>query len=164
VLTPHAGEAERLLDALAQESPDASATVPDARRDPLRAALRLAEAWQAVCVLKGPGTVIADPGGRWTISAAGTPALATGGSGDVLAGVIAAFLAAAVTEARRHLPAGRDGMLAGGEGPPGFDAFAVAAAATHLHGRAGELAARRGPGLVAGDVIAALPRARRRHG
>ena len=150
VLTPHAGEAQRLLQALADDDHDeGDEQVPDARRDPLAAALRLARAWHAVCVLKGPGTVIADPDGRWTISAAGTSALASGGTGDVLAGVIAAFLAAA-----HQVP---DGDVA-------IDAWSVAAAAVHLHGLAGTVAAERGPGIVASDVAEALPTARRRHG
>ena len=138
VLTPHAGEAQRLLDALGDAAGDAG----NAQRDPIEAALRLAAAWGAVCVLKGPGTVIAAPDGRWTISAAGTSALATAGSGDVLAGAIAAFLAAA----------------------PGTDAWGCSAAAVHLHALAGIVAAERGPGVIASDVIQALPEALRRHG
>ena len=160
VLTPHAGEAQRLLRALAEDDRDEGdrsksartsngGLVPDARRDPLAAALRLARAWHAVCVLKGPGTVIADPDGRWTISAAGTSALASGGTGDVLAGVIAAFLAAA------HRATADDVAI---------DAWSVCAAAVHLHGLAGRVAAERGPGIVASDVAEALPTARRRHG
>ncbi len=150
VLTPHAGEAKRLLDALADDDRgEGDAHAPDARRDPIAAALRLAHAWHAVCVLKGPGTVIADPAGRWTISAAGTSALASGGTGDVLAGVIAAFLAAA------H-QATDVGVT--------IDTWALSAAAVHLHGLAGTVAAERGPGIVASDVAEALPVARRRHG
>jgi len=141
VLTPHAGEAQRLLDALAGTPRDASDAMA-AERDPIAAAVRLAGAWGAVCVLKGPGTVIAAPDGRWTISAAGTSALATAGSGDVLAGVIAAFLAAA----------------------PKADAWRCSAAAAHLHGVAGVIAAERGPGTIASDVVLALPEALRRHG
>ncbi len=174
VLTPHAGEAQRLLQALEAEQGndasepleprhegqaedadhDAGASIPEANRDPIAAALRLARAWNAVCVLKGAGTVIADADGRWTISAAGTPALATGGSGDVLAGVIAAFLAAAEMRAS---PASGDGS-----GTP--DAWAASAAAVHLHGLAGSLAAAAGPGVIASDVAEALPAVRARHG
>jgi len=137
VLTPHAGEAQRLLDAL-----DGASGAAAAARDPIDAALRLASAWGGVCVLKGPATVIAAPDGRWTISAAGTSALATAGSGDVLAGVIAAFLAA----------------------EPDADVWGRSAAAVHLHGLAGSVAAERGPGVIASDVIEALPEALRRHG
>jgi hypothetical protein len=105
-------------------------------------------AWGAVCVLKGPGTVIAAPDGRWTISGAGTSALATAGSGDVLAGVIAAFLAARRGQRRRD--------------------WGGSAAAVHLHGLAGgwrrrarprHHRERRGPGAARG---APAPRARAR--
>lgn len=134
VLTPHAGEAARLLAAI----PDADAI--DAAGDPVAAATTLAAAWRAVCVLKGPGTVVAAPDGRWAISAAGTPALASAGSGDVLAGVIGAFLAS----------------------DPGADPWRLAAAAAELHGLAGAVAAERGPGVVASDVADALGPALRR--
>lgn len=169
VLTPHVGEAQRMLQALEpqgalepQWASDAELdggpadvggdAVAEASRDPIAAAVQLARAWNAVCVLKGAGTVIADPTGRWTISAAGTPALATGGSGDVLAGVIATFLAAA--EMRASVAS------AGGATPP--DGWAASAAAVHLHGLAGALAADRGPGVIASDVAEALPSARLR--
>lgn len=138
VLTPHAGEAQRLLDADLPPDDDRI----EAAVDPLAAALRLARGWGAVCVLKGPGTVVAAPDGRWTISASGTSALATGGSGDVLAGVIAAFLAA---------DAGAS------------DLWRRCAAAVHLHGHAGRIAAERGTGVVASDVAEALPEAWLRH-
>ncbi len=141
VLTPHTGEAQHMLDALADAVDDPGDRV-SARRDPIGAALRLADAWGAVCVLKGPSTVIAAPDGRWTISAAGTSALATAGSGDVLAGVIAAFLAA----------------------PSATDIWGSCAAAVHLHATAGVVAAERGPGVIASDVIEALPEALRRTG
>jgi len=166
VLTPHAGEAQRLLQApKAQQAPEHQlndsaadaghdAAVPEASSDPIAAALHLARDWNAVCVLKGAGTVIADANGRWTISTAGTPALATGGSGDVLAGVIAAFLAAAEMRA----------SAASGEGSEPPDAWAASAAAVHLHGLAGALAAEGGPGVIASDVAEALPAARSRHG
>ena len=136
VLTPHAGEAARLLAALADTAD------LDAAADPLGAATRLAGAWNAVCVLKGPGTVVAAPDGRWAISASGTPALASGGSGDVLAGAIGAFLAS----------------------DPDADPWRLAAAAVQLHGLAGALAAERGPGVIASDVAEALGPALKRCG
>jgi NAD(P)H-hydrate epimerase len=95
----------------------------------------------AVVVLKGDDTLIAEPGGQVALSPGGSPALATAGTGDVLTGVISALLA------------------------QGLDAFTAAAAGVSLHAGAGREAARRlgGPeGVIATDVIAALPAARRK--
>ncbi len=95
----------------------------------------------AVVVLKGDDTLIADPDGRVAVSPGGSPALATAGTGDVLTGVIAALLAQQL------------------------DAFAAAAAGVWLHAEAGREAARRvgaAEGVIASDVITALPAARRR--
>ena len=102
----------------------------------VRAAAQLAG---AVVVLKGDDTLVADPTGRVAVSPGGSPALATAGSGDVLTGVLAALLA------------------------QGLDVFAAAAAGVSLHTAAGREAARRqgaAEGVVASDVIAALPAAR----
>jgi NAD(P)H-hydrate epimerase len=108
-------------------------------RERLRHVRTAAERARAVVVLKGDDTLIADPSGRVAISAGGAPALATAGTGDVLTGVIAALLAA------------------------GLDPFTAAAAGVSLHAQAGREAARRqgaAEGVVASDVIAALPAAR----
>ncbi len=83
VITPHPGEAARLLETGA----DAVA------RDPLRSACELARRFRTTVVLKGGPTVICEPG-RTAVNTTGNPAMATGGSGDVLSGVIAAFMAA----------------------------------------------------------------------
>ncbi len=83
VITPHPLEAARLLGTSAQ-------AVQEHR---LEAAARLAQALGVVVVLKGWGTVIADPEGRWSINASGGPLLAVAGTGDVLAGVIGGLLA-----------------------------------------------------------------------
>ena len=85
-------------------------------------------------VLKGAGTIIAEPAGAMRVSRAGTPAMAVGGTGDVLAGVLGALLAHA-------------------------EPFDAAAAAVHLHGLAGELAAVGDRGLLASELAACLPRA-----
>ncbi len=87
VLTPHPGEAARLLDSDA-------ATL---NADRISAARRLADRSGAVVVLKGAGSVVAEPGGRALIVPTGGPALASGGTGDVLTGVVAALLAAGQT-------------------------------------------------------------------
>jgi ADP-dependent NAD(P)H-hydrate dehydratase / NAD(P)H-hydrate epimerase len=127
VLTPHAGELARLLDT-------DSASV-GARR--LESARRAASDARAVVVLKGDDTIVADPDGRVGVSRGGAPALATAGTGDVLSGVIGAYLA------------------------KGMDPFSAACAGVLVHVRAGQIAGRAiGPeGVIARDVIQALPRA-----
>jgi hydroxyethylthiazole kinase-like uncharacterized protein yjeF len=125
VLTPHAGELARLLDT------DSAAV--GARR--LQSAREAASAAQAVVVLKGDDTLVAAPDGRVGVSRGGASALATAGTGDVLSGVIGAYLAKRM------------------------DPFAAACAGVLVHARAGQLAAAEiGPeGVIASDVIAALP-------
>lgn len=127
-LTPHHGEAGRLLHA-------GSDTV---HADPIGSATRLAKAWSSGVVLKSAGAVVADPDGRVRVVAAGHPGMASGGTGDVLAGLLGAALAA-----------------------PHDDALSRVAAAVHLHGRAGERAALgHGAGLLASDLADAVPGAR----
>ncbi|WP_156397388.1 NAD(P)H-hydrate dehydratase, partial [Sphingomonas sp. Root1294] len=118
ILTPHDGEFAKLFG-----------TLPGNRVDRARVA---AERAQAVVVLKGPDTVVAAPDGRAAIAAPAPGWLASAGTGDVLAGLVAA------NRAR------------------GLDPFAAACAAVWLHGRAAELA---GVGLIADDLIAHLPQA-----
>jgi len=122
VLTPHAGELGRLLG---EES-----TWVDAHR--LEAVRRAVDRYRSIVLLKGPGTLVAAPGEGVLVCDAGTPALATAGTGDVLTGVIASFLA------------------------KGMDARLAAAAGAVAHGRAAELAPHQ-VGLVASDVIDSLP-------
>jgi NAD(P)H-hydrate epimerase len=112
----------------------------EVERERLASACSAAERARAVVVLKGDDTLIADPSGRVAVSRGDSPGLATAGSGDVLTGVIAALLA------------------------QGLDAFTAACAGVWLHAQAGRVAASRqgsAEGVVASDVIAALPRARR---
>jgi NAD(P)H-hydrate epimerase len=126
VLTPHAGELARLL----QLESDAV----DARRlEHVREAARRAG---AIVLLKGDDTLIAEPEGRVGVSRGGSPALATAGTGDVLSGVLAAFLAR------------------------GMAPFDAACAAAFAHAEAGRRAAVMlgGPdGVIASDVVDELP-------
>jgi ADP-dependent NAD(P)H-hydrate dehydratase / NAD(P)H-hydrate epimerase len=121
VLTPHSGELARLLDV--------ETTWVDAHR--LGAVHLALERFNCVVLLKGSETIVAAPGTRTLIST-GTPRLATAGTGDVLTGIVGAFLAK-----------GMEGQLA-------------AATAARVHADAA-LAAPHGRGLVASDVIAELP-------
>lgn len=122
VLTPHSGELARLLG-------EDSKWV-DAHR--LEALGRAVEQFGCVVLLKGADTLVGAPGEGVLVCTSGTPALATAGTGDVLTGVIAAFLA------------------------KGMDARLAAAAGSVAHGRAAQLAPRQ-VGLVASDVIESLP-------
>src|SRR5207247_7786484 len=125
---PHAGEFERLTGV----APDDLAT------DRIGHARAAAAAFGCVVLLKGARTVVARPGGRATVNPTGGPALATGGTGDVLTGALAALLAR-----------GLDG------GPS-----EAAISAAYVHGIAGNAAAERtGEGTVASDVAARLPEA-----
>ena len=129
VLTPHPGEFARLTgtDALPTEDDDARA----------EAASAAATRWEQVVVLKGARTVVAGPSGDLHASTVATPALATAGSGDLLAGVIGALLAA------------------------GADGIAAAVCGVAVHGAAGLLAAERigTAGVMARDLAALLPEA-----
>jgi NAD(P)H-hydrate epimerase len=127
LLTPHPGEMARLL----------GVTVADVEADRPRAAREAASAFEAVALLKGSRTLIARQDGRLAVNPTGNPAMASGGMGDVLAGLIGALLA-------QRLPAP--------------DAAELGA---YLHGMAGDLgAAEIGPaGLLATDLAARLPRA-----
>lgn len=83
IITPHPGEAARLL----------GVTTAQVQADRAHAALALAKKFSAICVLKGAGSLVAAPDGRLALCAHGHPAMATAGLGDVLAGVLGALLA-----------------------------------------------------------------------
>jgi NAD(P)H-hydrate epimerase len=143
VLTPHPGEMARLLNG--------SWTAPLPRRKKARktglspkavqadregAAKTCARMSKAVVLLKGAGTIVTD-GRRRYVNKTGNPGMATGGSGDVLAGLLGALIG------------------------QGMDAYGASCLAAHLHGFAGDLAARRLTpwSLVAGDLVDELPNA-----
>ncbi|BCX02701.1 MAG: bifunctional ADP-dependent (S)-NAD(P)H-hydrate dehydratase/NAD(P)H-hydrate epimerase [Candidatus Roseilinea sp.] len=127
ILTPHAGEMARL----------AQTTIAEIQSDRIGNALRYADAWGHVVVLKGAHTVIAAPGHRGVVLPFANPAMATAGTGDVLAGCIA-------------------GLLAQGLSP--FDAAVCGA---YLHGAAGERwrKAHGDAGMLASDLLTLLPMA-----
>ncbi len=127
VLTPHPGEMSRLT----------GMSIAAIQADRLEVARRFAAQWSATVVLKGANTVIAAPDGRTWLSPFANPALATGGTGDVLAGAIAGLLA------------------------QGIETPVAAALGVFLHGMAGEaVRAELGPaGLLASDLLLELPRA-----
>jgi ADP-dependent NAD(P)H-hydrate dehydratase / NAD(P)H-hydrate epimerase len=126
VLTPHAGELGRLLERESSEI--------DAHR--LASVREAAHRSQAIVVLKGDDTLVAEPSGRVAVNQGNAPALATAGSGDVLSGLVGAYLA------------------------KGMDAFHAACAAVFVHAAAGRRAAAEigAEGVIASDVIAALPK------
>jgi len=127
ILTPHDGEFARLAGSLPGDAPDGR----------LGAARRFAEQHGVVVVLKGHRTITALPDGSAYVNTTGGPAMAKGGSGDVLAGMITAFIA-------QKFPI-KDAVLA----------------AVYLHGLAGDIAARRlgEYSVTASAIIEALPEA-----
>jgi NAD(P)H-hydrate epimerase len=129
VITPHPGEMARL----------AGLQTKDVQARRLETARDMAERTGAVVVLKGQRTVIARPDGLAAINPTGNPGMATGGTGDVLSGIVGALLAR------------------------GCDAWLSATAAVFAHGRAGDRAASRlgQESLIAGDLVDALPEALR---
>ena len=124
ILTPHPGEAARLL----------GVTTRDVQTDRLSAVRRLTERTGAVVVLKGEHTLVAKPNGVVAVNSTGNPGMATAGSGDVLTGVVAAFLAR------------------------GIDSFDAARLAVFVHGDAGDRAAARlgEDAMIASDLLIEL--------
>jgi NAD(P)H-hydrate epimerase len=125
ILTPHPGEFARL----------AGTSVLDVQADRVTSAARLASlAEPLVVVLKGAGTVVTD-GHRVYVNTTGNPGMATGGSGDVLTGAIAALVGQKLS------------------------AFEAAVLGTYIHGLAGDIARDQSGvvGMIAGDIVDALP-------
>ena len=127
VLTPHPGEMARLLGIKTDE----------VQNNRVEAAQEAAARWNAVIVLKGFRTIIADPEGTVYVNPTGNPGMASGGTGDILTGVIAGLIGQGLTP------------------------LEAAVAGVYFHGLAGDLAAREKGmvSLVAGDVLDYLPQA-----
>ncbi len=125
VITPHPGEMSRLINK----------SMKYIKNHRLIVAKKFSYDYNAVVVLKGAGTVVAEPGGKYYINTAGNPGMATAGSGDVLTGIIAGFLS---------------------QGLKMFDASALG---VYVHGLAGDLAEKdKGEiGLIAGDILENIP-------
>lgn len=109
ILTPHPKEMSRLL----------ACSVEEVERDRIAAAQTAARRFDATVVLKGSGTVIAEPSGRYTVNETGNPGMAVAGSGDVLAGIVGSLLA------------------------QGLSPWDAAVCGAYLHGAAGDRAAAR---------------------
>jgi hydroxyethylthiazole kinase-like uncharacterized protein yjeF len=125
VLTPHPGEMARLL----------GTTVADVQAQRIQTARRAAQEWNSVVVLKGAYTVTASPDGQTCINPFATPALATAGTGDVLAGAIVGLLA------------------------QGLSLFDAAVGGAYLQGLAGHMVGQElgRAGALAGDLLSRLP-------
>lgn len=125
IITPHPGEAARLL----------GRKTADINMDRLQSARELATVTGTITVLKGAGSVVATPDGKTYINTTGNPGMATGGSGDVLTGVITALLG------------------------QGLSPESAAKTGVYLHGLAGDLAKNlKGEyGLIASDIVSMVP-------
>jgi ADP-dependent NAD(P)H-hydrate dehydratase / NAD(P)H-hydrate epimerase len=132
VVTPHPGEMARLL----------GSTIPEVQKDRVKTATEAAKRWNAYVVLKGFHTIVAGPDGRVFVNTTGNPALAKGGSGDVLTGVLAGLIAQFAKE----------------------DFLRVVTLGVYLHGLAADLLSEQSDnsGILAGEVAHAIPFARAR--
>lgn len=132
VLTPHPGEMARL----------SGIPTKQVQQDRVKTAVSAAKKWNAHVVLKGFHTILASPSGQVFVNTTGNPALAKGGSGDVLTGLLAALIAQFGTE----------------------DLFRVVALGVYLQGRAADLLSEQSDpsGVLAGEVARAIPYARRK--
>ncbi len=132
VVTPHPGEMARLL----------GSSTAQVQQDRVKTAVDAAKEWNVYVVLKGFHTILASPGGQVFVNTTGNPALAKGGSGDVLTGLLGALIAQFGTE----------------------DLLRVVALGAYLHGRAADLLCEQSDasGVLAGEVAQAIPYARRK--
>jgi NAD(P)H-hydrate epimerase len=127
ILTPHPGEMARLL----------GVSIKKIQSQRKSFAQKFARFYKITVVLKGNNTVVADYKGKLYVNKTGNPGMATAGSGDVLTGMVAAFLG------------------------QGLEVFAAAKYAVYLHGLAGDLAAKEKTqlGMIASDIIDKIPEA-----
>jgi len=124
ILTPHAGEMARLVGLTSEE----------VSQDRVYIARQTAMEWSSIVILKGARTVVAFPDGEVYININGNAGMATGGTGDVLTGVIATLIG------------------------QGLSSHEAALAGVYIHGLAGDIVARNGMiGMTASDMIRALP-------
>lgn len=125
ILTPHPGEMARLTNFSAEEI----------QKNRLNMAQKYADSWGATVVLKGANTIVASPGGEVMISPFANPLLSTAGTGDILAGVIAGFIA------------------------QDLNVFDASCCAVYIHGLAGEMLREKigTTGALAGDLLPLLP-------
>jgi hydroxyethylthiazole kinase-like uncharacterized protein yjeF len=131
VITPHPGEMARL----------AGLTIAEVQKDRLGVARKFAREHELIVVLKGHRTLVVQPDGEAWVNTTGNPGMATGGTGDILTGMVAGLIA-------QHPK----------------DAFRAVLAAVHLHGLAGDVACEKfgEHSLVATDLLRGLPQAFRR--
>jgi len=127
IITPHPGEMARLTNS----------SVSKIQENRLSTAVKAAEEWNVIVVLKGAGTIVATPKGEVFINDTGNPGMATGGTGDVLTGIIAGFWA------------------------QGMKPEAAAVAGVFVHGLAGDMLVEKIGlrGMTAGDILKVLPMA-----
>ena len=127
VITPHPGEMARLMGVAPK----------DIQADRIGAAIKAAATWNVATLLKGARTVVAAPEGVVYINPTGNPGMATGGSGDVLTGIVVSLIA------------------------QGLEPGRAAAAGAYIHGLAGDMTAKEKGmmGLIAGDIVSILPAA-----
>ncbi len=126
-VTPHLGEMSRLL----------KCSIAQIKNNLLQTAADFAKRWQMICVLKDARTIVGMPNGEFYINTTGNHGMATGGSGDVLAGFFAGLLA------------------------QGLSCRDAAALSVYLHGKAGDIAAsdKGASGMIASDLLNAIPAA-----
>lgn len=128
VITPHVGEASRLL----------GTDIPSIRKERTASALKLADKLRAICILKGAGSVCAHHDGTWFVNTTGNPGLASAGTGDVLSGLIGGLISQGLTALHAAKlgvyvhGAAADALVAKGIGPVGMTASEVAIEARNI--------------------------------